>query len=489
MAEPQPTNLVPYEGKLVPYSRAKYLETLKQEAVLRQVNTIITDTASKAVSAGATLGQQDFGGLLRTIVPQLLDQYGSVNATAAVNFYDNARLLYTQTYGAQALSQVSRSSARARANRYATAVTKSAVSLGQMSFEDFQAKYADDYKTAEKSERVIGYAMKVRAQSGHDPSVEAMNKALTREVASYHHDTILFNSALDPSVSRVQRVAQASACEFCRLMALGSTNGQVRVSTYAAKFHDNCHCTIQPLYEGEEPIRPPYYDDFEKEYTDATREVGSSDTKDVLKHMRNRTAKAGLPNKIEATDAPSFREVDWNDLPDVDMGDKSLVKALGDYQTDNYPIINNYFRNEAYAASTPEEFIDAAKKLNDGLYKTQLQEDVILYRHQGWDLKLDKLQEGQDFTGTLWNSKSPLSTYVPTAGGQRFGISDYEGMPIQWKIRAPKGTYGARMVNNVAEENEFVLAPNTDLLISKVEKQGDRYIVEAVVTGQKKVDI
>lgn len=319
MAEPQP-KLVEYEGKRISYARAKYLETLKQESILRHVNEIVVDTATRSVAAGATLGQQDYGGLLRSIVPQLLNQYGTVNATAAMDFYDNARLLYARAYGSQARREVTRSSVKARANRYATAVTKSAVTLGQMSFDEFQATFATDYKLAEKSERVIGYAMKVRAESGHKPSVDAMNKAMTREVASYHHDTILFNSALDPFVERVQRVAQASACEFCRMMALGSTDGKVRVSTYAIKFHDHCHCTIQPLYAGEDPVRPPYYDDFEKQYKDATKEVGSSNYRDVVREMR-RIRPAGtdtvLPKSAPDSPLPKF------DLQSFLDGDKA----------------------------------------------------------------------------------------------------------------------------------------------------------------------
>jgi hypothetical protein len=130
--------------------------------------------------------------------------------------------------------------------------------------------------------------MKVRAKDGHQAAVGAMNNAITREVASYHRDTVLFNAALDPYVSRVQRVAQATACEFCRLMALGSTNGRVRVSSYAVKFHDHCHCTIQPLFDGEDPIRPDYYDEFESEYTQAKSEWNGNNagTKQTLANWR-----------------------------------------------------------------------------------------------------------------------------------------------------------------------------------------------------------
>lgn len=293
MAQTKPTEYVTTpDGRRITYARWKYEETARQEAILAQVNDLITSDASAAVSAGANFGQQEFGGLLRKVVPNLLDQYGNVNATAAMQFYNRSRdQWYAQRTGLE-YSDLARAE-----KRYATAVTKSAIRLNRTGFAEYVAQYADDYRVAEKSDSVINYVMKVRAQSGHEPSVQAMNKALTREVASYHHDTILFNSALDPAVNRVQRVAQASACPFCRLMALGSTRGTVRVSTYASKFHDHCHCTIQALFEGEEPVRPPYYDDFEKQYAEVSSEqsqFGSPDAKSVLRTWRAKDTGKGV---------------------------------------------------------------------------------------------------------------------------------------------------------------------------------------------------
>lgn len=292
MAE-QPKYVTTADGRRITYTRWKYEETLRQQNNLANVEQVLTAQATTLANVGASMAQQEYGGYLRTIIPNLLDTYGNVNAQAAINYYDQARLEWSKAFGATASRQVTRSSVAAREKRFAAAKTQGAYRVGTMTAEEFAAKFLPTYKTLEKSEAVIGFAMKVRAKSGHEPSISAMNNALTREVASYHRDTVLFNSALDPYASRVQRVAQANACEFCKLMALGSTSGKVRVSTYAVKFHSKCHCTIQTLWEGEEPIRPDYYDQFEEEYVNAAGQGRSA--KETLEQWRQNT-KAAAPN-------------------------------------------------------------------------------------------------------------------------------------------------------------------------------------------------
>jgi hypothetical protein len=289
VADSNPLYVTTPDGRRITYARWRYEETIKQERILAQVNTILISKASDAVGVGATLSQQEYGGLLRVVIPQLLDQYGKVNATAAVQFYDQTQLAWLLANGSDARRAASRGNVRRQSERVARARTQSALELAQTSTDVFKAKFADSYDLLAKSENVIGFAMKVRARDGHQPSVVAMNNALTREVASYHRDTILFNAALDNNVSRVQRVAQATACEFCRLMALGSTDGTVRTSNYAVHFHDHCHCTIQPLFSGEIPVRPDYYDQFEAGYNQARKDAGSGSASDILAEMRKQT--------------------------------------------------------------------------------------------------------------------------------------------------------------------------------------------------------
>lgn len=268
------------DGRQVTLDRYRYELQIQQEAAMRHVDTLIGQQASTIASVGASLGQQEYGGLLRSVLPALIDDYGKINATAAIQYYDQIRTAWLETYGTEARNQAGRSAVRAQATRAAVAQTQGALAVAQ----GYAAQYADDYNVIAKSDTVVNYAMKVRATQGHAPSVEAMANALTREVAMYHRDTILFNSALDRGVYRVQRVAQAGACDFCRLMALGSTRGTVRTSTYAANFHNNCQCTITPLFKGESPVRPDYYDEFEAEYEQASASGGSAS--DILTNWR-----------------------------------------------------------------------------------------------------------------------------------------------------------------------------------------------------------
>lgn len=290
MATQQPSE-VEFNGRSMTYERFRFEQTKRQEAVIRQVDTLVKNEGAKLAQVAQSFGQQEYGGFLRAVVPNLIDKYGQVNATAAVDFYQDTRTAWFTGKSRSSNREIRKGQSR-RADRFASAVTQ-----GQLATASgYRAQFADDYKLAEKSDRVINWAMKVRQESGHEPSVSAMNNALTREVAMFHRDTVLFNSALDPFVSKVQRVAQASACEFCRLMALGSTRGTVRTTDYAAKFHDNCHCTIQPLYDGEEPIRPDYYDDFEKQYESATRDGANAQS--VLRNWRKDIAGTNRPSSV-----------------------------------------------------------------------------------------------------------------------------------------------------------------------------------------------
>lgn len=320
MAETKKTITTP-DGRKISEARWRYEQNAKQEAVIRNVNTLIQAEATAAVSVGADFGQQEFGGLLRNVVPNLLDDYGAINATAAVNYYNEMR----DTYRAQNVRTESRTGFKRKADRFAIARTRAAVQINQDPTR-FVAQYAPTYDTISKSDAVINYTMKVRATAGHAPSVDAMNRALTREVASYHRDTVLFNAALDPYVDRVQRVAQFNACEFCRLMALGSTNGTVRTSSYAVKFHDNCHCTITPLFKGEQPIRPDYYDEFEKQYQAVS---GAGKTSDEILAAWRKELKDGRPIGAPAP-TPVTNSVDlaWFDNLGKAKSPAEIVKLM-----------------------------------------------------------------------------------------------------------------------------------------------------------------
>lgn len=303
-----------WNGAEISGDRYRYELNRQQQVVLQRVNKLVTNEATKVVAPASGFSQQAYGGFLRSVIPSLLDQYGKVNATAAIQFYNESELAWrVQNPGAERTA--GRGNVRLKASRYALARTQGVLATQQ----GYGAQYADDYALAAKSDNVINFAMKIRAQSGQDASVSAMNNALTREVAMFHRDTVLFNSALDANVSKVQRVANPGACDFCRLMAIGSTNGKVRTSSYAVRFHSNCQCTIQPLFGNDQPIRPPYYDDYEKEYAEASKSGGSA--KQILARMRAnakaQTVSTKVTTKVATKATASTAKVIDERLPEV----------------------------------------------------------------------------------------------------------------------------------------------------------------------------
>lgn len=256
-----------WEGQQVTYQRYRYLLGQRNQATMKQVSNLLQAETTKVLGVASTYTQQELGGFLRSVVPGLIDKYGNVNAVAAMKYYDDQRTAYLLA-NPTAGTSTSRAGARLIAQRTAAAQLRGQLYVARMAPQNVKAK----------AEPIIGYGMQRFTEAGFDASATAVNNALTRAVASFNRDTMLYNSALDTAVVTVQRVAEANACEFCAMMAFRSTKtisrlnadgststnlvDNVRTSSYAVEFHDNCHCSIETLYEGDSPIVPDYYKDF-----------------------------------------------------------------------------------------------------------------------------------------------------------------------------------------------------------------------------------
>ena len=251
-------------------AREQYEAARRNQATLLQVETLMLADADRVLSVTRDLDRQTTGGVIRRVVPGLVNKYGMVNATAAIKYYDEQRRIWWESKDSSA-GRVDRQNRQARAQRYAAARLRGEIYVARM----------PQFDVAEKSEPVIGWGMKRFAEGGHEAMKSAVTNALTRAVASYNRDTMLYNSALDKDVIKVQRVPEPGACGFCRTLALEPfrvRSSGVRLSDYAIDFHNNCKCSIETIYEGDEPIRPDYFDQFEAEYAEASRtaEFGQS---------------------------------------------------------------------------------------------------------------------------------------------------------------------------------------------------------------------
>lgn len=231
---------------------ARYLLVKRNQATIRVLEKTLVATAEKALAPLGGLTQTGAATLLRGTVPGLVETFGNANAQAAIEYYNTQRDLAIQALRGRSVGytpqQVSRNTRR-RATARATAQFKSYVA---------KQPVIDSSKTVNS---IINYGMQSFMQQGGAMARANISNAMTRATAAYNRDTILYNSALDPEVVGVQRVAEADACAFCAMVAFDQY-GSARVSGYAADYHNNCRCSIETLYAGDKPYRPEYYDDF-----------------------------------------------------------------------------------------------------------------------------------------------------------------------------------------------------------------------------------
>lgn len=250
--------------------RLKYEAAKRNQASIQQVNELLVNESNALLGRALGFDQQQLGGFLRQVVPGLVDKYGNINGALALQYYDEQRLIALTNLGSSVSRQVRKGLSR-KAERVAAAMTQ-----GQI----YKATLAQ-LNPIDMSEPIIGWGMQRFMEEGHDAMVTGVNNAMTRAVASYNRDTILYNAGLDPAVMSVQRVAEPTACGFCQLMAFRSNKAvyrsdgsynmadNVRTADYAIDFHDNCHCSIETLYLGDKPIVPDYYAKFEQNYRES----------------------------------------------------------------------------------------------------------------------------------------------------------------------------------------------------------------------------
>lgn len=440
---------------------------LRDKSLMTRSMVLAEDAVNSIVPDLSELSSQEAGGAVRTIATGTVQQFGQLATVTAADSYQALRDIGMNDALANLIAS------RGRADSYLSQPVAVAATT--------------------RVDPVVGQTMKKFSQGQFVAAQSFLGQAVARVVGNIYRETQVTNSERDPMATGYQRVASAGACSFCLTVALNTYT----TFEQSGGYHTHCSCSSVPIFKGQEAYRPEYYDDFEKLYNQGRVDANSSKAGDIFRAIRRNMNRVEIPVpriQLNPQGARNFTEVDWDDLPAPKSTSAAADEAFSMYQTDSYEYINKVFRNGSYSGPDSDEVTAYAKELNEFLYGNKLDKNVVLYRHQDF---YQNIATGKGLTaesiasmkGTVWNSKAPLSTYTPTAGGSRTGISDFTGLPVQWKINVPEGSYGARIADNIREENEFVLAPNTDLLIIDVKEEDGRWLLEAVVTEQKKASI
>lgn len=134
-----------------------------------------------------------------------------------------------------------------------------------------------------------------------DAPLERLAGSMQRRVFDASRDTVTLNAAAEPG-TRYVRYASATACAFCRMLAI-RTEGYYR-SEYSARrvvgrsgrtrgtqslgerFHDHCKCIAVAVRAGDTYEPPDYVHRWDQEYKDATKAASGGSIKDIMREMR-----------------------------------------------------------------------------------------------------------------------------------------------------------------------------------------------------------
>lgn len=183
--------------------------------------------------------------LIRDTFPSITERYGSVSSQAAAVHYDELRDIAFQDR---------------RVPTYAAATPALAYS--------------------ERIETVLDYGIASNFTDNRQKMATVLSNGITGIVSQYNRDTISANSERDNQIGliTVQRVAEPNACSFCAMLAVNDITftgieADAAIITYEDEYHENCNCSVETVFEGQDPIKPPYYNKMEETYKEAERRI------------------------------------------------------------------------------------------------------------------------------------------------------------------------------------------------------------------------
>lgn len=217
------------------------LVTKNSNNILR-VGILAQNEVRQVLRPAKNLSFNDQAGLVRTAIPAIADRYGNLSQVLALDYYQDFRAL----------------------NNVKGNFTPKATKLD----------------LSEKLDNLMGTGIAAGYNTGYQALENYLSDGITRITAAYNRDTIIDNASFDTQAAMIQRVANATACSFCIGQALEASTSEVIVSgntiiEYQNDWHDNCGCTSEVIYEGQDLIRPSYYDSFEADYTSAKESLSA----------------------------------------------------------------------------------------------------------------------------------------------------------------------------------------------------------------------
>jgi hypothetical protein len=213
-------------------------------------------------------------------------------------------------------------------------------------------------------------------------------------------------------------------------------------------------------------------------------------------HDQSTHGKGGSTHTHPKVDAiPSKREYknsDYSKLQKLPEGNPELEAAALLYTTSSH-YINKQLRYgpaEGASQATIEGNKQRAKVLEEAVRSVETTEDMVVQRGVSWETFGVENRLGipsneadvKSLIGQAFADKGFLSCSTILMDGKKIPINQFQKRDVQLRISVPKGSKGVALNE---WEHEFLMPPNTAILITNVElNRGRPSIIDAVVVGQ-----
>jgi len=248
--------------------------------------------------------------------------------------------------------------------------------------------------------------------------------SVEKTVGNIFRNNIASNVARDRAAIGYQRIARPNACTFCRVVALNVYTSFEQDGGY----HKNCACYAVPIFQGQSPYYPEYYEDFERQYNEykdkappegyQSRSIRLDDTAKNRAEIRRRETFRNIRANIEAEtrDFPIPAPPTEAILKEIEPGKFSLGGNIYDMPVRGVTSMRDSLNNFEQAALN--EYTNTGyAPINQGL------RDGILEPLTGDNLSAGQLLSNEGIVGQL---DSALSKSITTDE-----ITVLRGMPVE----------------------------------------------------------
>lgn len=152
-------------------------------------------------------------------------------------------------------------------------------------YQTMRAGIADEFVPRAYTEVMDKAQVVIDAAEASGDAAKYLRDYASRWTRQQAVNTVTRNAALDPKKPKCMRIAQPTACGYCRMLAsLGGWYANAQTARNA-NLHENCHCSVVVEFSDAPELEGYDYTPYEQQYLAARKQAGTTKRAAVIAQM------------------------------------------------------------------------------------------------------------------------------------------------------------------------------------------------------------